>query len=116
MSEEVFLVAGWLLLSGAIVSEVFATVALKVSDGFSRWVPATLVVLGYLVSFYLLALILARGMSLGVVYAVWSAAGVALIVLADVLFFDERLSVVQVGGLFLVVLGVAALELGGNTA
>jgi small multidrug resistance pump len=104
------------MLSGAIVAEVFATVALKVSDGFSRWVPSGIVVVGYLLSFYLLARILARGMNLGVVYAVWSAAGVALIVLVDVLFFDERLSAVQVGGLFLVVLGVAALELGGTTA
>ena len=107
---------GWVLLSGAIVSEVIATVALKVSDGFSRWLPSTLVVVGYVLSFYLLARILARGMNLGVVYAVWSALGVALIVLIDVAFFGERLSPLQVGGLFLVVLGVAALELGGSTA
>jgi small multidrug resistance pump len=73
-------------------------------------------VVGYLVSFYLLARILARGMNLGVVYAVWSAVGVALIVLVDILFFGERLSPLQVGGLLLVVLGVAALELGGTTA
>ncbi|WP_203230348.1 DMT family transporter [Segeticoccus rhizosphaerae] len=108
--------AGWLMLSGAIVAEVFATVALKVSDGFSRFVPSGLVVVGYLVSFYLLARILARGMNLGVVYAVWSAVGVALIVLVDILFFGERLRPLQVGGLLLVVLGVAALELGGTTA
>ena len=107
---------GWLLLSGAVVAEVGATIALKLSDGFSRWVPSGIVVVGYLVSFYLLARILARGMNLGVVYAVWSALGVALIVLVDVLFFGERLSMMQVGGLFMVVLGVAALELGGSTA
>jgi small multidrug resistance pump len=51
-------------------------------------------------------------MSLGVVYAVWSALGVALVVLADVVWFDESLTPVQVTGLFLVVLGVLALELG----
>jgi small multidrug resistance pump len=106
----------WLLLGAAILAEVAATLSLKLSEGFTRLVPTGFVVVGYLVSFALLAKILTRGMSLGVVYAVWSAAGVALIVFVDVLFFDERLSATQIGGLFLVVLGVAALELGGSEA
>jgi small multidrug resistance pump len=108
--------SGWLLLAGAILTEVVATISLKLSDGFSRVVPSVVVVVGYLVSFYLLARVLSVGMSLGVVYAVWSAMGVALIVLADVLWFDERLTLVQVGGLLLVVLGVLALELGAGHA
>jgi small multidrug resistance pump len=105
---------GWLLLAGAIVTEVVATISLKLSDGFSRLAPSAVVVVGYLVSFYLLAKVLSAGMSLGVVYAVWSALGVALIVIADVLWFGSRLTLVQVAGLFLVVLGVLALELGAS--
>ncbi len=106
----------WLLLAAAIITEVGATVCLKLSDGFTRLTPSVLVVVGYLVSFILLAQILMRGMNIGVVYAVWSALGVALIVLVDVLWFDERLSAIQVAGLFFVVAGVAALQLGGSTA
>jgi small multidrug resistance pump len=106
----------WTLLAAAIITEVTATVALKMSDGFSRLVPSTVVVAGYLVSFWLLGLILTRGMSLGVVYAVWSAFGVALIVLIDVVWFDERLTSLQTAGLFAVVLGIAALELGGSAS
>ncbi|MGH3448492.1 MAG: DMT family transporter [Nocardioidaceae bacterium] len=108
--------AGFMLLTAAIVTEVAATVSLKLSEGFTKVLPSGVVVLGYLLSFYFLALILARGMSLGIVYAVWSAAGVALIVLVDVLWFDQRLTALQIGGLFCVVLGVAALELGGSSA
>lgn len=108
--------SGWMLLAGAILTEVLATISLKLSDGFSRMAPSVVVVVGYLVSFYLLARVLSAGMSLGVVYAVWSALGVALIVLADVLWFDERLTLVQVGGLLLVVVGVLALELGAGHA
>jgi multidrug transporter EmrE-like cation transporter len=37
-------------------------------------------------------------------------------VLADVLWFDERITLLQVGGLLLVVLGVLALELGAGHA
>ncbi len=106
----------WALLAAAILTEVAATVALKASDGFTRLVPSGVVVVGYLVSFFLLAKILTLGMSLGVVYAVWSAAGVALIVLIDVLWFDESLTTTQVVGLFAVLFGVVALELGGAEA
>jgi small multidrug resistance pump len=104
--------SGWLLLAGAILTEVAATISLKLSDGFTKAVPTAFVIVGYLVSFYLLARVLSAGMSLGVVYAVWSAIGVALIVVADVIWFSERVTTIQVGGLFLVVLGVIALELG----
>jgi small multidrug resistance pump len=103
----------WLLLAAAIVTEVAATVSLKLSDGFTRLTPSAVVVLGYVVSFLLLAQILSRGMNIGVVYAVWSALGIALIVLIDVLWFHERLSPLQVAGLVFVVAGVAALQLGG---
>jgi small multidrug resistance pump len=106
--------SGWLLLTGAILTEVAATISLKLSDGFTKAVPTAVVVVGYLVSFFLLARVLSAGMSLGVVYAVWSAIGVGLIVIADVLWFSERLTVIQVAGLFLVVAGVVALELGGG--
>ncbi len=104
--------SGWLMLAAAIVTEVGATISLKLSDGFSKAIPSTVVVLGYLASFVLLARVLAAGLSLGIVYAVWSAMGVVLIVLVDVLWFSQRLTLVQIGGLVLVVVGVAALELG----
>ena len=106
--------ATWLLLAVAIVTEVAATVSLKLSDGFTRLAPSALVVVGYLASFVLLAQILSRGMNIGVVYAVWSALGIALIVLVDVLWFHEPLSLLQVAGLVFVVAGVAALQLGGG--
>ena len=106
----------WLLLAAAITTEVAATVCLKLSDGFSRVVPSGLVVLGYLASFVLLTKILAVGMDLGIVYAVWSGLGVALVVLVDVLWFDQRLGLIQIAGLVFVVAGVAALEFGGSAA
>jgi small multidrug resistance pump len=108
-------VVTWLLLAAAIAAEVCATVSLKLSDGFTRIAPSAVVVTGYLASFLLLAQILSRGMKLGVVYAVWSALGIAVIVLIDAFWFHERLSGMQVAGLFFVVAGVAALQLGGTT-
>ena len=102
----------WLFLVGAIVSEVTATVSLKLSDGFSRVVPSVIVLLGYGAAFVLLALVLKRGMPLGLAYGIWAAAGVALVALVGALFLDEGLSGLQIVGLVLVAGGVLALELG----
>ncbi|MFQ6328551.1 DMT family transporter [Nocardia sp. CWNU-33] len=97
----------------AIASEVTATVSLKISEGFSKLVPSIIVVIGYGAAFYFLSQALKRGMAIGVAYGVWSAVGVAAIAVIGVLFLDERLTAVQIGGIGLVILGVLALELGG---
>ena len=63
---------GWVLLAGAIAFEVFGTVMLKVSDGFSKWLPSTGVVIGYIVSFVLLAFALGAGTACVCSYLHWS--------------------------------------------
>jgi small multidrug resistance pump len=102
----------WLLLAGAIIIEVIATTALKLSEGFSRLVPSIVVVVGYLGAFGLLSQALSRGMAIGVAYGVWAAAGVALVAIVGAAFFGESMTLVQVGGIALVIAGVLALELG----
>lgn len=102
----------WLMLAGAILTEVTATILLRLSDGLSRWLPSVLVVLGYGVSFVLLAQVLKRGLSVGVAYAIWSAVGVSLVALIGVLFLGESLTLVQIVGLVLVIGGVVAVQSG----
>ncbi|MFI6762169.1 DMT family transporter [Micromonospora sp. NPDC050417] len=102
----------WILLAGAILSEVTATIALRISHGFSKLVPSVIVVVGYLIAFGLLAEVLKRGMPVGVAYGVWSAIGVALVAAIGAAFLGDSLTWIQVGGLVLVIAGVAALELG----
>jgi small multidrug resistance pump len=102
----------WLLLVGAILSEVTATVSLKLSDGLSKLVPTIVVAVGYVVAFVLLAQALKRGIPLGVAYGVWAAAGVALVAIIGAVFLHEPLAPVQVVGLVLVGGGVLLLELG----
>ncbi|MGW5518444.1 DMT family transporter [Nocardia africana] len=103
----------FLFLGLAIVTEVSATVSLKLSEGFTKLVPSIVVVVGYVAAFIFLSQALKRGMSVGVAYGVWSAIGVALVATIGVLFLDEPLSVVQIGGIALLIAGVLALELGG---
>ena len=42
----------WLFLAGAVLSEVFASSMLKLSEGFSKPLPTVGVAVGFIVSFY----------------------------------------------------------------
>jgi small multidrug resistance pump len=104
---------GWTYLALAIATEVAATVSLKLSDGFSRLVPSVVVVVGYGVSFVLLAATL-RHLSLGVTYAVWSGVGTAAIALIGVVVLEEPLTALQAASIGLIVAGVVGLNATGG--
>ena len=81
-----------LILLLAIAAEVAATVALKLSDGFTKWGPIVVVMVGYGLSFYLLALLLKYNAPIGIVYAIWSGLGTVGAVAAGVILWHERLN------------------------
>lgn len=103
----------YLLLAGAILAEVTATVSLKLSEGFSKLLPSVVVVVGYGLAFLMLSLVLKAGVPIGVAYGVWSAAGVVLVAAVGAVFFGETLTPTMIGGLVLIAGGVLLLELGG---
>jgi small multidrug resistance pump len=102
----------WLLLTGAIVAEVVATLALRGTAGAFRPLPTFVVVAGYLLSFVLLARAL-RTLNVGAVYAIWSGVGTAGVTTAAAFLYGERLNLVAVGGMALIVAGVAVLASSG---
>ncbi|WP_458243060.1 DMT family transporter [Streptomyces sp. MAI_2237] len=103
---------GYLLLGAAIAAEVGATTAMKFSEGFSRLVPSLVTVVGYVVSFALLAQTL-KTVSVGTAYAIWSGIGTAAIAVIGLLFFGEGMTAAKVAGMALIIAGVVVLNLGG---
>lgn len=101
----------YLLLAGAIVAEVVATTALKLSDGFTKLWPTVIVVVGYLTAFTLLGLGLSKGLSVSVGYAIWAGVGTALIAILGIFLFKETIAPWGFVGLGLIVAGVVLLEL-----
>jgi small multidrug resistance pump len=101
-----------LLLSAAIATEVTATLALKHSDGFSNPLPSAIVVAGYAISFWLLALVL-KQLSVGTTYAIWSAVGTAAIALIGIAAYGEGASLLKLGSLALIIVGVIGLNAAG---
>ncbi|MPV36298.1 DMT family transporter [Georgenia subflava] len=102
----------WLLLAGAIVSEVIGTMSLRAVIDNPAWLP--LVVVAYLAAFTLLGLTLRTGMALGVAYGIWGACGVALTAVLGALIFGEYLSVTAVVGIAVIIVGVIVVETGAH--
>lgn len=100
----------WLWLAVAILAEVIATSALKSSNGFRRIGPSAVVVGGYALSLYLLSRTL-DVLPVGVVYAIWSGTGVALVTLAGRVFFKQVLDRAALIGIGMIVGGVLVLQL-----
>jgi len=100
----------WTCLAIAIVAEVIGTSFLKSSEGFTRLLPSAIVVVTYVIAFYFLGLTL-KTLPVGIAYAVWAGAGVALITLVGYLFFGQALDSPALIGIVLIVAGVAVINL-----
>jgi small multidrug resistance pump len=102
----------WALLAAAIVTEVTGTLALR--GAVDRpWLYAVTAV-GYAASFVALVRLLQAGLSLGVVYGIWSALGVAATAALSTVLFDEMFTGLMVVGLLLIVGGVVLVEAGSH--
>lgn len=102
----------WVLLSAAILSEVSATLSMRMYAHGGRKAWMAVVVVGYLAAFALLTLALDGGLALGVAYGVWAAAGVALTAVASRVLFAEPLTKVMSAGIGLIIAGVLCIEMG----
>lgn len=100
----------YLYLAIAIVAEVIATSSLKACESFTRLWPSVVVVVGYAVAFYFLSLTL-RSLSVGIVYAIWSGAGIVLVSIIAWILFGQKLDVPAIVGIALIIAGVAVINL-----
>ena len=105
----------YVLLGGAIALEVAATTAMKSSNGFTRLLPSVLCVLGYCISFYLLAQTL-KTIPTGVAYAIWSGVGIVLISTIAWLFHGQKLDAGAMLGMALIVAGVIVINVFSQSA
>lgn len=101
---------GYWYLLGAIVAEVVGTLCLKASQELTRSFPATMSILAYIVSFYLLAMVF-RTVPVGIAYAVWSGVGIVFITIFSTLIFGQRPDVPAIVGMTLILAGVVVINL-----
>lgn len=99
----------WLYLIIAITMEVAGTTSMKLSEGFSKLLPSFSIFIFYGISFTFLTLAL-KVLPVGMTYAIWSAAGTALITLVGIIWFGESFNMIKVISLLLIIIGVAGLH------
>jgi small multidrug resistance pump len=100
------------LLAVAIATEVAASSQMQRTDGFRNPGWSALVLSGYAMSIWLLALVV-RVIPVSVAYAVWAGAGTALIAMVGVLWLGEEWNWMSATAISLIVVGVVALNLNG---
>ena len=96
-------------LAVAIVAEVAATSALKASTEFTKLLPSLIVVIGYGISFYCLALVL-RTIPVGITYAIWSGVGIVLVSIIGALLYKQIPDLPALIGMGLIIAGVIVIH------
>ena len=99
----------WFWLSIAVIAEVFATISLKASDGLTKITQVFIVIIGYSIAFIALAKVL-QVLPVAMIYAIWSGMGIALVAVTGWFFFQEKLGVTEIIGIFLIIIGIVVLK------
>ena len=100
----------WVVLVVAGLCEIAWAVGLKYTDGFTRPLPTTLVVVAMVVSVWLLAIAL-RTIPVGTGYAVWTGIGAVGTAILGMALFDEPRDAARLACIALIVAGIVGLKL-----
>lgn len=100
----------WVYLIIAGLFEIVWAIALKYADGFSKFWPSTIAVIGMIVSVILLELSL-RDLPVGTAYAVWTGIGIVGAAILGMMLFQEPATALRMGCIGLIVAGIAGLKI-----
>jgi quaternary ammonium compound-resistance protein SugE len=101
----------WILLLAAGACEMVWPIGFKLSNGFRQnsWaIAGTMAIM--LLSFWLMAQAIHRGIHVGTAYAVWTGIGATGTAILGMLLFNEPRDLVRLGCLTLVIGGVIGLK------
>ncbi|EPM6961765.1 DMT family transporter [Vibrio alginolyticus] len=99
-----------LALPIAIVCEVIATSYIPKTEQFTKVMPSTVVLIGYGIAFFLLS-VTVQTMPVGVVYAIWSGAGIVLVATVGYFVYGQRLDLPALVGIGFIIAGVLIVNL-----
>jgi small multidrug resistance pump len=100
----------WIYLAAAIATEVVGTVFLRFTDGFTKPLLSTLVVVTYALSLWLTALAL-KQLEISLAYAVWAGVGTAAVAVIGMAALGESVNALKLASIALVIGGVVGLNL-----
>lgn len=103
----------WLFLFAAGFFEILWALGLKLSEGFTRPLPAVATVLAMAFSMGFMAISL-KTIPMGTAYAVWTGIGAVGTAVLGMLLFGEPRAALRVFCIGLIIAGIAGLKLTSN--
>ena len=101
---------GYIYLFFAIIFEVTGTLMLPISKNFTKPIPSIIIIGLYIFSTYLMTFTLDY-FPIGIVYAIWSAMGIAIVAIVSYFIYSQSLQWQAIFGLILIIAGVIILNL-----
>ena len=101
---------GYIYLFFAIIFEVTGTLMLPISKNFTKPIPSIIIIGLYIFSTYLMTFTLDY-FPIGIVYAIWSAMGIAIVAIVSYFIYSQSLQWQAIFGLILIIAGVILLNL-----
>lgn len=100
----------WLFLGVAGLLEVVWAYMLKISDGLTTPVEATIAIVAMIASFWVLSLAM-KELPLGTAYAIWTGIGAIGAFILGIVVLGEAATVMRVGSALLILTGMIGLKL-----
>jgi quaternary ammonium compound-resistance protein SugE len=100
----------WICLLIAGLCEMGFVVMIKLSNGFKKLMYSLLMLVFMIISFFLLSVAL-KTIPIGTGYAVWTGIGAVGSVVAGMLLFKEKKSIVKMFFVSMIIFGVVGLKL-----
>ncbi len=100
----------WIALLAAGLLEIAWAIAMKLSDGFTRPLPAAVTVVAMIASFALLATAM-RQLPLGTAYTIWTGIGAVGAFAVGIVFLGEAITPARLLAAALIVGGIVLMKL-----
>lgn len=102
----------WIILLIGSICEVGWLIGMKYADGFTRLWPSVIMVFFMAASVGCLGLAV-KDIPAGTAYAVWTGGSVAAVTVVGVYLFGEPATLLRIGSILLILIGMVGLRLDG---
>ena len=103
---------GWLFLLLGVMAEATSHVALRATNGFTSWLPTTIVLLGHLLAFLSLGQAM-KSLPVGIVHTLWTGLAIVIVTAMSSIIYKQHLDAKVWLGMLFVAIGIAIINLAG---
>ena len=100
----------YLFLLFALLTEVSATILLKLSNGWEKWWFGLASILMYAAAGILMGFAL-KHLNVGLAYTIWSGVGIGLVCILSVIIWNAALDAWAIAGILLILIGTMMITL-----